>query len=73
MQAQRTARQKTSDTTIELIELHRSEIQLIKALRNSLKFGEVTIKMRDGLPVRLVRIQEFVDLGEVDGDYKPVL
>jgi hypothetical protein len=58
---QRTARQ--SDTTIEIIELRPQEVQLIKALRNSLRFGEVTIKVRDGLPFRLVRIQEFVDLG----------
>ncbi len=51
-----------SDTAIEIIELHPSEIQLIKVLRNSLKYGEVTVKMRDGLPCRLVRVQEFVDL-----------
>ena len=52
----------TSDTTIEILELHPSEVHLLKVLRGSLPFGEVTIKMRDGLPVRLVRVQEFVDL-----------
>lgn len=51
-----------TDSTIELIELRPQELQLIKAIRNSFKFGEVTIKIRDGLPVRLVRIQEFIDL-----------
>lgn len=54
-----------SDTlggAIEIVELHASEIQLIRALRNTFRFGEVTIKMKDGLPVRLVRTQEFHDL-----------
>jgi len=51
-----------SDTTIELIELHPKEVELLKILRNNLKYGEITIKMRDGIPFRVVRIQEFVDL-----------
>ena len=52
-----------ADTTrIEILELHPHEMQLIHAIRNSLKFGEITIKVRDGLPVRLIRIQEVLDL-----------
>jgi hypothetical protein len=50
-----------NDTDI-IIELHPKEIQLIKALRNNWRFGEVTILVRDGLPYRLKRVQEFIDL-----------
>ena len=49
------------DTDI-IIELHPKEIELIRALRNNWRFGEVTIIVRDGLPYRLKRIQEFIDL-----------
>lgn len=49
------------DTDI-IIELHPKEIQLIKAIRNNWRFGEVTILVRDGLPYRLKRVQEFLDL-----------
>jgi len=51
----------TGDTTT-IIELHPNEMELIKALRNVFRFGEVTIIMRDGVPFRLKRITEFVDL-----------
>lgn len=50
-----------NDTDI-IIELHPKEIQLIKAIRNNWRFGEVTILVRDGLPYRLKRVQEFLDL-----------
>lgn len=50
-----------NDTDL-IIELHPKEIQLIKAIRNNWRFGEVTILIRDGLPYRLRRIQEFLDL-----------
>ena len=61
----------TNDTSIiEIVTLHPSEIQLLRAIRNHLRFGEITIKVRDGLPVRMVRIQEFVDLGEKPLDGK---
>lgn len=50
-----------NDTTI-IIELHPNEIQLIKALRNNWRFGEVTIMVRDGVPCRLKRVEEFIDL-----------
>lgn len=54
---------KKSDTTvIEILELHQQEIDLLKLLRNKYRFGDITIKMRDGLPFRLVRITEFDDL-----------
>lgn len=47
---------------IEIMNLHPNEMQLIKAIRNNWRFGEVVIKVRDGLPVRLVRVQEFISL-----------
>ena len=50
-----------NDTTV-IIELHPQEMQLIKALRNNWKFGEVTIIVRNGIPYRLKRVQEFIDL-----------
>ena len=50
------------DTCIELLEMSPAEMQLIKVIRNSLRFGDVTVKIRDGQPYRIVRIQEFVDL-----------
>jgi len=52
-----------SDTsTLEIIDLHPNEMQLLKMLRTRFKFGDVTIRMRDGVPFRLVRIQEYEDL-----------
>ena len=53
---------KTSDTVIELISLLPQEIELIKAIRERWRFGEITIIVRDGVPVRLRRITEFDDL-----------
>lgn len=54
---------ENSDTSvIEIVELRPEEVQLIKALRHNWRFGDVTIRMRDGVPFRLVRIQEFMDL-----------
>lgn len=54
--------QTKNDTTIEILELHPTELQLINNLRTKFRFGEVTIIMRDGLPFRLRRITEFADL-----------
>ena len=50
------------DTVIEIINLHPQEIELIKALRNKWRFGEITVIVRDGLPMRLRRVVEFIDL-----------
>jgi hypothetical protein len=47
-----------NDTTV-IIELHPNEIYLIRSLRTKFRFGEVTIMMRDGLPMRWKRITEF--------------
>lgn len=49
------------DTTV-VIELHPQEIQLLKAIRNNWRFGEITIIVRDGIPYRLKRVEEFIDL-----------
>lgn len=62
MSGVRTPKKNSQDTAIEMIELRPQEVLLLKVLRNSLRFGEVTIKMRDGVPSRIVRIQEFVAL-----------
>jgi hypothetical protein len=51
----------TNDTTT-IIELHRNEMELIKALRTKFRFGEVVIIVRDGLPVQLKRTTEFENL-----------
>ena len=57
--------QKTNDTSIiEIVTLHPSEMELIRAIRNQWRFGDITIKVRDGLPFRMVRVQEFIDLGQ---------
>ena len=56
-----------SDTTIvftEVLELHPKEMELIKAIRHKWRFGEITILARNGLPYRLRRVQEFLDLEE---------
>jgi hypothetical protein len=52
----------TNDSVIEILELHPSEMQLIRNLRKNWRYGEVTIVMRDGVPTRLKRIVEFADL-----------
>ena len=46
----------------EIIALHPAELDLIKKLRKQFRFGDITIKMKDGLPMRLMRITEFADL-----------
>ena len=54
---------RNNDTTqIEIMHHHPNEIQLIKAIRNQWRFGDITIKVRDGLPFRMVRVQEFIEL-----------
>ena len=52
-----------NDTTIiEIIDLHPYEINLIKSIRYIWRFGNVTIQTKDGLPFRLMRVYEFIDL-----------
>lgn len=48
-----------NDTVIEILELHPYEVELVHSLRNRFRFGEITILMHDGLPVRWKRITEF--------------
>jgi hypothetical protein len=57
---------KRNDTFIEILELHPNEMQLIQRLRKSLRFGEMTITMRDGLPVKITRIIEIENLNNLD-------
>lgn len=52
-----------SDTTIfEVLELRPEEMNLIKSIRNSWRFGEITILVREGVPYRIRRVTEFLDL-----------
>ena len=47
----------STDPTLEhvLIELHSKEVELITLLRQ-IRFGEVAIMLRDGLPVDVIEI-----------------
>lgn len=45
-----------------IIELKPKEVALILALRNKFQFGEVTIIMKDGVPLRLRKAYEFDEL-----------
>lgn len=50
------------DATVLLIDLSPKEIALILALRNKFRFGDIVIKMRDGVPQRLERVTEYDNL-----------
>jgi hypothetical protein len=50
---------QSNDTLIEILELHPNELSMLRDMRTRFKFGEVTIIMRDWLPVRWKRITEF--------------
>lgn len=50
---------QSNDTVIEIVELHPNEVWMLRDMRIRFKFGEITIIMRDGLPVRWKRITEF--------------
>lgn len=56
--------QKNDSSIIEIVNLHPYEMSMIRDLRKRFRFGEVTIIMRDGIPVRWKRITEF---GEPEG------
>ena len=53
--------QMDSSRVIDIIDLHPQEMKLIRMIRN-FRFGEVTIKIRDGIPFRIVKTTEFEDL-----------
>ena len=54
---------KNPDTTfIEIMHLHPYEMQLLRGIRDKWRFGEIVILVRNGLPYRMVRTQEFLDL-----------
>lgn len=58
-----TSRKAQSDTTtIEIVELSPQELSLLRVLRNGLRFGEVTIRVRNGAPYQVVRVTEMVNL-----------
>lgn len=53
----------SNDTSvIEIIDLHPQEMELLKAIRKNWRYGEIVIMVRDGLPYRLRRVTEFIDL-----------
>jgi len=51
-----------SDTYIEIIEMTTREMELLHLLRTRFRFGNITITMKDGVPFRLKRIEEFADI-----------
>lgn len=53
-----------NDTVVihEITELHPYEMELLKAMRTKWRFGEIVIMVRDGLPFRIKRVEEFKDL-----------
>jgi hypothetical protein len=54
---------KSNDSSIiEIIDLHPQEMALLKVLRYHCRFGNVTIKVRDGLPFRVEKAIEPIDL-----------
>lgn len=53
---------RTAQDTI--VELHPYELELLLSIRNKWRFGEITIIARDGLPVRIRRVTEFLDMAE---------
>lgn len=56
--------QTKGDTFIEILELTNNELELIKMLRGRIRFGEVTIMIRDGQPMRVIRTTEITDLAK---------
>lgn len=50
-----------NDTTT-VLELYPQEVRLLMALRKRWRFGEVTILTKEGIPYRIVRVQESIDL-----------
>lgn len=53
---------RTDTAQIEIMTLHPYEMQLLRAIREKWRFGEMTIQARNGLPFRILRVQEFIDL-----------
>jgi len=51
-----------ADDTTVIIELHPYEINLLNAMRNKFKFGKLEVLVRDGLPMRIERAVESIDL-----------
>ncbi len=46
----------------DLGEMHPMEIKLIQLIRDRYRYGEVTIKTRDGLPVLILKSTEYQGL-----------
>jgi hypothetical protein len=57
---------QNNDTVIEILEMNPFEMELIHSIRNRWRFGEITIIVKDGVPVRLKRVFEFIDLDKKD-------
>lgn len=45
-----------------IFELHPKEIELLRLIREKIRYGEITIKTRDGLPFRVVETVQVHDL-----------
>jgi hypothetical protein len=53
------------EVQILITTLHPKEIALILALRNKFRYGDVIIKMKDGVPMRLAKAYEFDELDPI--------
>ena len=54
--------QTRSDTLIEILELAPAEMDLLGKIRKRFRNGELTIIVRDGVPVQIRRITEIENL-----------
>ena len=64
MYSETSQRVNNDSAVIEIMSLHPQEMELLKAIRHRWKYGEITILARNGLPYRMVRTQEFIDLSK---------
>lgn len=62
LQVKRKAKLVYIDDTTVMIELRPEEVSLLHAMRNKFKFGKMEITLRDGIPVRIERAVEGIDL-----------
>lgn len=52
------SKKTTSAGQTDLGELHHMEVELIKAIRERFRYGELVITARDGLPFQILRYVE---------------
>lgn len=62
VQSQAPIKKNSDSEVIEIMELHPYEMQVIRLIRNSGGFGEITIVLKDGLPFKVKRVMEMTDI-----------